>query len=112
MKPTVPHIDPRTHLLASGLTEKQAGAIVKTSNEIAAGRIEEVRYELAQWHAYLALYLLIQTGIVLLALILMQTIQEPQRDNVLVEHSRLDFKVRAVQTLTSDESQRFRGGPK
>lgn len=79
MRPTVPHIDPRTHLLASGLTEKQAGAIVETSNEIAAGRIEEVRYELARWHAYLALYLLIQTGIVLLVLLLVQATREIPR---------------------------------
>jgi hypothetical protein len=77
MKPTVPHIDPRTHLLASGLTEKQAGAIVETSNEIAARRIEEVRYELAHWHAYLALYLLIQIGIVLLVILLVRTFSEP-----------------------------------
>lgn len=68
-----------TSLTRSGFTEAQALAITQTVQATAHDLVEILRDDLARWHVYLALSLLIQIGIVLLAILLMQAIHEPPR---------------------------------
>ena len=63
-----------TTLTESGFSEAQASAITRTVQATANDAVEILRHEIARWHAYLALYLLIQIGIVLLAILLTQAI--------------------------------------
>lgn len=50
-----------------GFTDAQAVAVMACVGTAIDEAVEALRYELARWHAYLALYLLAQIGIVLLA---------------------------------------------
>jgi hypothetical protein len=79
-------------LTGSGFSEAQASAITKTVEATANDAFEILRHDLARWHAYLALYMLIQMSIVLVALIAVQVIQQPPRANVSTHVSHPDIK--------------------
>ena len=68
-----------TGLTGAGFTEAQATAITRTVQATANDAVDTLRDELARWHVYLALYLLIQIGIVLLAILIVQAVHEPSR---------------------------------
>ncbi|MCJ2143877.1 hypothetical protein [Methylobacterium sp. E-066] len=58
-------------LTGSGCTEIQARAIAKSVDAAAGEAVEALRHELVRWHIYLAMYLLAEIGIVLLAALVM-----------------------------------------
>jgi hypothetical protein len=53
-------------LRAAGFTEPEAGAIGELVKSTTGQAVDTLRNEFVRWHAYLALYLLAQIGIVLL----------------------------------------------
>jgi hypothetical protein len=62
--------DPAVDLLSTDFNDAQARAIVKVTHESVERAAADLRSEFARWHAYLAIYLLAQIGIALLALVL------------------------------------------
>ena len=64
-------------LRACGFTPAQATAVVELVHETTATAAEALRQELSKWHCYLAVYLLCQIGIVLLAILLIEAIRDP-----------------------------------
>lgn len=62
---------------ASGLTPAQTAAIASLVNEATAAAADALRHELGRWHCYLALYLLGQIGLVLLAILVLQALRDP-----------------------------------
>lgn len=64
-------------LTGSGFTVAQAEAIDTSVQMAAEEAVSTLEGTLARWHAYLALYLLIQIGIVVLTILMMQVIKEP-----------------------------------
>lgn len=62
--------DPAVDLLSTDFSNAQARAIVKVTHESVDRAAADLRSEFARWHAYLAIYLLAQIGIALLALVL------------------------------------------
>ncbi|CAA2137609.1 hypothetical protein MBLL_00741 (plasmid) [Methylobacterium bullatum] len=62
-----------SRLTSSGFTEAQASAIADTVQASTNGAVETLREELVVWHAYLAFYILVQIGVVLLTILLIQT---------------------------------------
>ncbi|MCJ2075551.1 hypothetical protein MKK68_07765 [Methylobacterium sp. E-016] len=66
-------------LTASGFTPAQAVAIAVLVHEETAVAVEALEHELARWHVYLSLYMLVQIGIVPFAILLAQAVYEPPR---------------------------------
>lgn len=64
-------------LMASGFTPAQAIAIAELVQEATAAAAEALRHELSRWHCYLAVYLLSQIGISLLAILMIQILHDP-----------------------------------
>lgn len=69
---------------ASSFTAAQVADITELVHEATAAAVNALRHELGRWHCYLALYLLAQIGIVLLAALLMTdpTPSRPMARNV------------------------------
>ncbi len=70
-------IDPRPHaqvvrLVGTGFTEAQARAIAESVDAAAGEAVEALKHELARWHAFLALSVLMQIAVVLLAILIAQ----------------------------------------
>lgn len=65
-----------TDLRAAGFTEAQALAIAMLTHATANEAMDLLRIEFARWHAYLALYVVSQVAIVVLALLLAQPKRE------------------------------------
>lgn len=65
-------------LTQSGFTPDQARALATTIECTAAGAVDDLRHDLEGWHIYLSFYLLIQIGIVLLTMLLVQAVREPE----------------------------------
>lgn len=63
-------------LRAVGFTEGQATAIRAAIKATTTDAIDAVRDDLMRWHLYIALYLLVQIGIALLASLMLQNIQD------------------------------------
>jgi hypothetical protein len=59
-------------LVGTGFTEAQARAIAESVDAAAGEAVEALRHELARWHAYLALYILMQIGVALLVILIVQ----------------------------------------
>jgi hypothetical protein len=79
-------------LQAAGFTDQQAEAIAHAVDAATAEAVTTLRDELSRWHAYLAVYLLVQIGIALLAILLVQAIREPApRSLVLARGERAGF---------------------
>lgn len=66
-----------TGLIASGFTQDQAEAILVITRETTVAAITRLEEKLARWHVLLALYTLIQFGVVLLVVLISQTRQQP-----------------------------------
>ena len=64
-------------LRAVGFTDQQAEAIADAVDAATTEAVTNLRDEFSRWHAYLAAYLLVQIGIALLAILLMQAVREP-----------------------------------
>lgn len=64
-------------LTKSGFTEDQASALATAIERAAAGAIDDLRHDLESWHVHLAMYLLIQIGIVLLVIMMVQVMRDP-----------------------------------
>lgn len=62
---------------ASGLTPAQTAAIADLVHEATASAVDALRHEIGRWHCYLALYLLGQIGIALLAILVLQALRDP-----------------------------------
>ena len=62
---------------AFGLTPAQTAAIVDLVHEATAAASDALRHELSRWHCYLALYLLGQISLVLLAILVLQALRDP-----------------------------------
>lgn len=62
---------------ASGFTPAQTAAIADLVHEATAAAVDALRHELGRWHCYLALYLLGQIGLVLLAILVLQALRDP-----------------------------------
>ncbi|KQT61049.1 hypothetical protein ASG52_17600 [Methylobacterium sp. Leaf456] len=71
------HTSPTSALTQSGFTPTQANALAAAIERSAAGAVDDLRHDLESWHIHLALYLLIQIGVVLLVMLLVQTMREP-----------------------------------
>ena len=69
--------DHATRLVGAGFTTSQAAAIYAAVHATASEAVEALEGQLARWHAYLAGYLLIEIGIVLLAVLITQAVREP-----------------------------------
>lgn len=72
-----PHTSSTLALTQSGFTPTQAKALATAIERSAAGAVDDLRHDLQSWHIHLALYLLIELGIVLLVMLLVQAIREP-----------------------------------
>jgi hypothetical protein len=59
-------------LVGTGFTEAQARAITESVDVAASEAVGALRHELARWHAYLALYILMQIGVALLVILIVQ----------------------------------------
>lgn len=70
-------IDHATSLTGSGFTEAQAAAIDRAVHASTHEAVEVLGAKLARWHAYLAMFLLIEIGIVVLAVLMVQAVREP-----------------------------------
>jgi hypothetical protein len=106
-----------TTLTGSGFSEAQASAITRTVQATANDAVEILRHDIARWHAYLALYLLIQIGIVLLAILIVQAVREPSRTSsstpasFAAMDSTADLRSRAIQgknCVNANECPAFR----
>ena len=64
-------------LVRSGLTEDQAKAVSEMVHKTTVESVEVLKCELVRWHTYLALYMLIQIGIVLLVALMTQALRAP-----------------------------------
>lgn len=64
-------------LRRSGFTEAQAMALAQVVEASASGAVDRLGRDLARWHIHLALYLLIQLGIVLLGVLMIQATRDP-----------------------------------
>ncbi len=64
-------------LTGSGFTKAQAAAIDASVRMAAEEAVSTLEGTLARWHAYLALYLLIQIGIVVLTILMVQVMKDP-----------------------------------
>lgn len=64
-------------LVSSGLSEAQAAAVVELVQTTVSAEAEALRDELSRWQLHLALALLIQVGLVLLAALLTQALWCP-----------------------------------
>jgi len=62
-------------LQAAGLSEPQAQAITELAQATTDEAADRLRAEFARWHAYLALYVVSQLAIVVLAVLLVQQMQ-------------------------------------
>lgn len=62
---------------ASGFTPAQTAAIAELVQEATAAAVDTLRHDLCWWHCYLALYLLGQIGLVLLAILVLQALRDP-----------------------------------
>ena len=71
------HTIPTSALTQSGFTPTQANALAATIERSAAGAVDNLRHDMESWHVYLAMYLLIQIGIVLLVMLFVQAMREP-----------------------------------
>ncbi|GJE52112.1 hypothetical protein GOFOIKOB_5180 [Methylobacterium tardum] len=69
--------DHAARLTGAGFTTSQAAAIDAAVHATASEAVEALEGQLARWHAYLAGYLLIEIGIVLLAILIIQAVREP-----------------------------------
>lgn len=69
--------DHAARLTGAGFTPPQAAALNAAVHTTAGEAVEALGEQLRQWHIYLALYLLIQIGVVLLAILLLQAAREP-----------------------------------
>lgn len=61
---------PASSLLACGLSEAQATAVVEIVQTTVSAEVASLRIELARWQMYLALALMMQIGLVLVAALL------------------------------------------
>lgn len=59
-------------LVGTGFTEAQARAIAESVDAAAGEAVEALKQELARWHAFLALYVLMQIAVALLAILIAQ----------------------------------------
>lgn len=66
-------------LIETGFTEAQAGAIADSVDAAAGNAVEALTHELARWHLYLACYMIIEIGIVLLVILITQAASPPVR---------------------------------
>lgn len=69
--------DTTVALILSGFTPAQADAISDTARRTAAFVVDELRQDMLSWHCHLALYVLAQIGVALLAILLAQAAFEP-----------------------------------
>lgn len=72
-----PHTNPTLALTQSGFTPTQANALAAAIERSAAGAVDDLRHDLQSWHIHLALYLLIQIGVVLLVIMMVQVMRDP-----------------------------------
>jgi len=70
-----PATDPT--VTASGFTPSQAAAIAGLVQKMTDAAAEALRHEIRWWHCYLAMYLLGQISLVLLAILMTQVLRDP-----------------------------------
>ena len=71
--------DPKVALALSGFTPAQATAVAAIAEDAAASAIDELHRDLLSWHCHLAMYVLAQICVALLAILLVQTVLDPGR---------------------------------
>ncbi|SEO46403.1 hypothetical protein SAMN02799625_03218 [Methylobacterium sp. UNC300MFChir4.1] len=75
----MPRITSVARLTSSGFTEVQARTLAEIVHTAAEETVEGLKHEVARWHGYLALYVMMQIAVVLLAILLLQALSEPVR---------------------------------
>ncbi|SDO22501.1 hypothetical protein SAMN05216360_11710 [Methylobacterium phyllostachyos] len=63
----------------SDFTPAQLNAVAAIAEDATASAIDELRQDLLSWHCHLAMYVLAQICVALLAILLVQTVLEPGR---------------------------------